>query len=51
MKNPFSDNPQIEVVSSFSELINSNFQADMNAMCWHRNLAGDFKEIVANLEL
>ena len=51
MKNPFSDNPQIEVVSSFSELINSNFQADMNAMCWHRNLAGDFKEIVAKLEL
>lgn len=51
MKNTFSDTPQIEVVSSFSELVNSNFQGKMNAICWHRNLAGDFKEIVAKLEL
>ena len=51
MKNPFSDNAQISVVSSFSELINSNFHGDMNALCWHRNLVGDFKEIVAKLEL
>jgi len=51
MKNPFSDTPQIEVVSTFPELVNSNFQADMNALCWHRNLVGDFKEIVAKLEL
>ena len=51
MKNPFFDNNQIEVVSSFSELVNSNFQGKMNAICWHRNLAGDFKEIVAKLEL
>ena len=51
MKNPFSDNAQISAVSSFSELINSNFHGDMNALCWHRNLVGDFKEIVAKLEL
>ncbi|MEG0605469.1 MAG: DUF1826 domain-containing protein, partial [Acinetobacter sp.] len=51
MKNPFSDIPQIRVVSTFSELVNSNFQGKMNAICWHRNLAGDFKEIVAKLEL
>jgi len=51
MKNPFSDTPQIRVVSSFSELINSNFYGDMNALCWHRDLVGDFKEIVAKLEL
>ena len=51
MKNPFSDNSQISVVSNFSELVNSNFQGEMNALCWHRNLVGDFKEIVAKLEL
>lgn len=51
MKNPFSDNTQIKTVSSFSELINSHFQDDMNALCWYRNLVGDFKEIVNKLEL
>lgn len=51
MTNTFSDNNQIEVVSSFSELVNSKFQGEMNALCWHRNLVGDFKEIVAKLEL
>ncbi|MEN5171360.1 DUF1826 domain-containing protein [Acinetobacter higginsii] len=51
MKNPFSDNTQIKTVSSFSELINSHFQGDMNALCWFRNLVGDFKEIVNKLEL
>ncbi len=51
MKNILSDNNQIRVVSTFSELVNSNFQGDMNAICWYRNLVGDFKEIVAKLEL
>ena len=51
MKNTFSDNTQIQVVSTFSELVNTNFQGDLNAICWHRNLVGDFKEIVAKLQL
>ena len=51
MKNTFSDTPQIGVVSTFFELINSSFQGKMNALCWHRSLIGDFKEIVAKLEL
>ena len=51
MKNPFSNNSQISVVSSFSELVNSKFKGKMNALCWHRDLIGDFKEIVAKLEL
>ena len=46
-----SDNNQIKVVSSFSELVNLNFQGELNAICWYRNLVGDFKEIVAKLEL
>ncbi len=51
MNNIFSDNNQIGVVSTFSELINTNFQGTVNAMCWERNLAGDFKEIVSKLYL
>ncbi|MFW1838139.1 DUF1826 domain-containing protein [Acinetobacter gyllenbergii] len=51
MKNIQSDNTQISMVSTFSELVNSNFQGAMNALCWHRDLLGDFQEIVAKLEL
>ncbi|APU48763.1 DUF1826 domain-containing protein [Acinetobacter junii] len=51
MKNAFSDHKQISVVSSFSELISSNFQGDRNAICWYRNLNGDFQEIVKKLQL
>lgn len=51
MNNTFSDNPQIEVVSTFSELVNNHFHGDTNAICWYRNLVGDFKEIVSQLQL
>lgn len=51
MNDVFSDNHQIEVVSTFSELINTHFQGKINAMCWYRNLDGDFKEIVSKLLL
>lgn len=51
MKNLFSDNKQIDVVSNFSELVNNDFQGEINAMCWERNLIGDFAEIVSKLQL
>lgn len=51
MKNPFSNHSQIGVVSTFSELIDTRFQGKMNAICWQRDLAGDFNEIVNKLEL
>lgn len=51
MNNTFSDNNQIGVVSTFSDLVNTHFHGAMNAMCWHRNLVGDFKEIVSKLQL
>ena len=51
MSNTFSDNNQIGVVSTFFELINTNFQGEMNAICWNRNLNGNFKEIVSQLQL
>ncbi|MEP6803014.1 MAG: DUF1826 domain-containing protein [Flavobacterium sp.] len=51
MKNIFSDNSQIATVSTFSELVQTNFKGEMNALCWYRNLDGDFNEIVAQLSL
>lgn len=51
MHNQFSGNKQIHVVSNFSELVNSDFKDEMNAICWSRNLASDFTEIVNKLHL
>jgi len=51
MKNTISDSNQIRQVSSFSELVNTNFHGETNALCWNRNLIGDFKEVVDKLEL
>ncbi|KAB1157745.1 DUF1826 domain-containing protein [Flavobacterium luteum] len=51
MNNPFSDSSQIGLVSSFSELVNMNFKGEINALCWHRNLEGDFAAIVNQLQL
>ncbi|ASK30037.1 DUF1826 domain-containing protein [Chryseobacterium sp. T16E-39] len=51
MNNTFSDNNQIGLVSTFPELVNTNFQGAMNAICWHRDWDGDFKEIVSKLQL
>ena len=51
MTNTFSGNPQVRVVSTFSELVYSDFLGKANAICWSRNLSGDFNEIVAKLDL
>lgn len=51
MSNTFSENSQIGVVPTFSELVHTDFKGEMNALCWHRNLDGDFKEIVTKLSL
>ncbi|MEN2489346.1 DUF1826 domain-containing protein [Flavobacterium sp. B11] len=51
MNNTFSASNQIKLVSTFSELVHTNFKGEMNALCWHRNLDGDFSEIVAKLSL
>ncbi|GAE64054.1 DUF1826 domain-containing protein [Chryseobacterium indologenes] len=51
MSNIFSDNHQIRKVSTFSELVNTHFQGNMNAVCWYRDLVGDFNEIVSKLQL
>lgn len=51
MNNTFPDSNQIGMASTFSELVNKDFNGEMNALCWHRNLEGDFKEIVDKLQL
>ncbi|MBB6235664.1 hypothetical protein HDC90_000264 [Pedobacter sp. AK013] len=51
MHNRFFDSTQIAVVSTFSHLLGTDFKGDMNAVCWHRELLGDFEEIVSKLEL
>ncbi|MBO1282133.1 DUF1826 domain-containing protein [Acinetobacter nosocomialis] len=51
MTNTLSEHKQVEVVTTFAELVNTQFQRDKNAICWARNLAGDFKEIVEKLQL
>ena len=47
----FSNNKQIGIAATFSELINTDFIGDRNALCWYRNLEGDFKELVSQLQL
>ncbi|MFB9080686.1 DUF1826 domain-containing protein [Flavobacterium procerum] len=49
MSNIFFGNSQIGVVSTFSELVNTDFRGETNALCWCRNLDGDFNEIVKKL--
>lgn len=39
------------MVSTFSELVNTNFKGEMNALCWYRNLDVDFNNIVDQLSL
>ena len=51
MNTTFSANSQIRVVSDFSELVDTVFRGTLNALCWERNLAGDFEEIVSGLQL
>ncbi len=51
MSNSFSENSQIGLVATFSELVQTDFKGTTNALCWYRNLDGDFNEIVNLLEL
>lgn len=42
---------QIHLVSNFQDLISTPFRGNRNALCWTRNLRGDFSEIVQKVEL
>jgi hypothetical protein len=47
----FSNHKQIGTVTTFSELVQTDFKEKTNALCWYRNVQGDFKEIVNQLQL
>lgn len=47
----YSFNPQIGKVATFSELVNTEFKNELNALCWFRHLEGDFEEIVTQIQL
>ena len=51
MSNTFFASSQIGIVSTFSELVHTDFKGEMNALCWYRNLDGDFNEIITHLYL
>jgi len=44
-----TDNNQILYVSNFQELISTSFHDQINAICWKRELKGDFFEIIQKL--
>jgi hypothetical protein len=39
----------IHLVASFDELIDTPFSGDVNALCWPRELPGDFQEVIDRL--
>lgn len=42
---------QIQYVSHFKDLVSMPFHGETNAICWSRQLVGDFSEIVKKVEL
>lgn len=46
-----SEEKQFLSVESFKDLVSTPYKGEMNAVCWSRELIGDFSEIVATLEL
>lgn len=44
-----ADYPRVQRVHSFAALITTPFVGGVNALCWERELAGDFSEVVARL--
>ncbi len=45
------DLPCIKYVGSFDELVSTRFAGDVNALCWPRQLPGDYGEIVRELQV
>jgi len=46
----FDTKTQTKLLTSFQELISTPFQEETNAICWSRNLKGDFSEIVNKID-
>jgi len=50
MHPPSPPKTQFHSVSNFHDLVSIEFRGEMNAVCWERELRGDFFEIVKKLE-
>ena len=50
MENYSKASGHIRIVNSFEELISTRFDGDINALCWRRQLSGDFQEIIDQLQ-
>ncbi len=44
-------NHQIHTVTNFQDLVSTPFDGEMNAICWNRELTGDFSEIVNKIHI
>ncbi len=42
--------PQFLTLNNFQDLVSTPFQGEINAICWKRELVGDFAEIVNKVE-
>jgi len=51
MPNTSHPNHQIQYVHNFQDLVSTPFQGHTNAICWTRELIGDFAEIVNSIEV
>lgn len=51
MENPPPADNQIQHVTNFQDLVSTPFHGNVNAICWTRELKGDFAEIVKQLEV
>ncbi len=48
---PAIDDPCIRIVGSFHELLTTPFVGRLNAICWPRELPGDFREVADHLDV
>ena len=51
MKDLLQTATQIKRVTQFQDLVSEPFSGSINAMCWSRELVGDFAEIINKVEL
>ena len=51
MKSIQNSKNQVQNVSDFNDLLSIPFQGNINAMCWDRELIGDFSEIIDKIDL
>lgn len=51
MQDLYNTKNQILSVTNFHDLVSGKFHGDINALCWSRELKGDFEEIIKKVEL